>query len=156
MSGNKQQHQASTTHDAKCMEFATLYNQLKDKGYPLAIIRNEIMARFNIKKTRYYTYLRASREKGYITDSYEENIAKVYERNRVKFTQPTESKPSESASDEVHGSYYNEAGSATAKSDASKEYVVESKPTPEGVVLDAPKNFKKGFLSRIKNFLGIK
>lgn len=64
------------------MSFTKRYTDLKDQGFIPVVIREELKKILDCKDTSYYKYLNLARKKGYITDSFEENMAKRRERER--------------------------------------------------------------------------
>lgn len=64
------------------MNFAKSYNKLKETGLIPVAIREKLLKEFSCGKSRYYYYLSLAREKHYVTDSYEQNLANRIERER--------------------------------------------------------------------------
>lgn len=64
------------------MLFSKNYTALKEKGLIPVAIRDKLMKRFDCKDSSYYRYLKLSREKKYITDTYQENITKRMNRDK--------------------------------------------------------------------------
>lgn len=69
-------------NEDKLRNFANAYQEWKDKGYYPVEIAEIISAALDIGKTTYYKYLRLARQKGFITDTYEENMQISIEMRR--------------------------------------------------------------------------
>lgn len=65
-------------------EFGRRYHHLKKKRKLPVQIKAVIKDLLKCSDSTYYRILRAAREEGFVKDSYERNVAKLYERNRQK------------------------------------------------------------------------
>lgn len=67
------------------LAYSREYNSLKDQGLFPTEIRDVMVEKLNYSFTTHYDYLRKSRNKGFITDSFEENMAIANEIKRQWF-----------------------------------------------------------------------
>jgi hypothetical protein len=68
--------------DEFLLKFARSYEAWKKNGFYPVEIRDKLAASLEIGNTTYYRYLQIARKKGFINDSYEENMAKANEAKR--------------------------------------------------------------------------
>ena len=71
--------------DSFLITFAQLYNKLKAKGMLPTEITKTVMEMIDCSNSRYYAYLRMARARGFIKDSYDQNMEQYLERMRAKW-----------------------------------------------------------------------
>jgi len=135
------------------MEFAKSYNTLKDDGMIPVGIKKKLMVEFECKESSYYRYLQLARDKGYVSDSYEENTtamrkreAKLREAHKViepdmaatlrEILYGNETKVEEKAPEKESDIFISLHSGYEDSKDAEKYFVVKeessiAQPTPE-------------------------